>query len=127
MDWSDVELLERVVKGLEQIGFKVKPTKYGYGGRTLVGVFPLDDKNPIYSRDAEVFTGTMEEISVWIRGFNNRNDYLHMLKATTEKRIQDLEEKYRKKVKQQAMVDAIKDPDKKIDKHAKDLIKSESK
>jgi hypothetical protein len=127
MDWNDVELLERVVKGLEQIGFKIKPTKYGYGGRTLVGVFPLGDKNPLYSRDAEVFTGTMEEISIWMRGVGHRNDYLLMLKATTEKRIQDLEEKYKKKVKHDAMLEKIRNPDKKIDSHAEDLIKSESK
>lgn len=128
MDWTDVQLLEKVVDGLNKLGFYAKNTKYGYqDGRCLVGVYPLKDMNPLYSRDAEVFTGTMEEIQCWMRGVNHRNDYLHMLKATTEKRIQELEEKYRKKLKQQAMIDAIKDPDKKIDKHAKDLIKSESK
>jgi hypothetical protein len=127
MDWNDVQLLERVVEGLQKLGFKMKPTKYGYGGRTLVGVYPLEDKNPLYSRDAEVFTGTMEEIAVWMRGVNSRNDYLTMLKATSEKRIQDLEEKYRKKIKHQAMVDAIKDPDLKINKDAKALIEIQNK
>ena len=128
MDWTDVQLLDRVVKGLEKLGYYIKNTKYGYqDGRCLAGVYPLKDMNPLYSRDAEVFSGTMEEIQCWMRGVSHRNDYLMMLKATSEKRIQELEEKYRKKLKHQAMVDAIKDPDKKINKHAEDLIKSESK
>ena len=123
MDWTDIQLLEKVVNGLSKLGYCIKNTKYGYqDGRCLVGVYALEDNNPLYSRDAEVFTGTMEEISCWMRGVNHRNDYLTMLKATTEKRIQELEEKYRKKLKHQAMVDAIKDPDKKINKHARDLI-----
>ena len=127
MDWNDVQLLNTVVEGLEKIGFKIMPSKYGYGGRTSVGVYPLQDKNPLYSRDAEVFTGTMEQISCWMRGVSHRNDYLLMLKATTEKRIQDLEEKYKKKLKHEAMLEKIRNPDKKINTHAEDLIKSESK
>ena len=128
MDWTDVQLLDKVVNGLQKLGYYTKNTKYGYqDGRCLVGVYALEDKNPLYSRDAELFTGTIEEIACWMRGVNHRNEYLSMLKATTEKRIQDLEEKYRKKLKHQAMVDAIKDPDKKIHKHTEDLIKSESK
>ena len=128
MDWTDVQLLNRIVEDLHKIGFYVKNTKYGYqDGRCLAGVYPLQDKNPLYSRDAEVFTGTMEEIACWIRGVTHRNDYLTMLKATTEKRIHELEEKYIKKLKQQAMVDAIKDPDKKINKHTRDLIDSQNK
>ena len=128
MDWTDVQLLDRVVTGLEKLGYYVKNTKYGYqDGRCLAGVYPLKDMNPLYSRDAEIFTGTMEEIACWMRGVNHRNEYLTMLKATTEKRIEDLEEKYRKKLKHQAMVDAIKNPDEKINKHATDLIKSQHK
>jgi hypothetical protein len=128
MDWTDVQLLDRVVNGLAKLGYYVKNAKYGHNdGRCLAGVYPLQDKNPLYSRDAEVFSGTIEQIACWMRGFQHRNDYLLMLKATNEKRIQDLEEKYVKKIKQRAMIDAIKDPDKKIDKHTKDLIKSNSK
>ena len=127
MDWTDVQLLEKVVEGLAKIGYYVKNTKYGYrDGRCLVGVYPLEDKNPIYSRDAEVFTGTMEEVSCWMSGVNHHNAYILMLKATTEKRIQELEEKYVKQLKHQAMVDAIKNPDKKINKHARDLIDAKS-
>lgn len=127
MDWNDIQLLDRVVTSLEKLGYKIVPTKYGYGNRSEIGVIPLNDKNPIYSRDAEVFTGTLEQIAVWIRGVQHQKDYLLMLKATTEKRIKVLEEKYIKKLEHQAMLDKIRNPDKKIDKNTEALIKVRNK
>lgn len=128
MDWTDVQLLNKVVDGLSKLGYYVKATKHSYQDkRCLVGVYPLEDKNPLYSRDAELFTGTMEEIVCWMRGINHRNEYLSMLKATTEKRIKDLEEKYIKNRLQTAMLHKIKNPDKPIDKHTQDLIDLQNK
>lgn len=128
MDWNDIKLLERVVEGLEKLGFRLVPTKYGYShGRSAIGVVPLEDKNPIYSRDAEVFSGSLEEINIWMRGFQCQKDYLLILKATTEKRIQALEEKYIKKLEHEAMLQKIHDPDKKISKHTEDLMKMRNK
>jgi hypothetical protein len=82
----------------------------------------LDDKLPIYSRDAELFTGTTEAISSWLRGIEHRNDYLTMLKATSDDKIKTLEEKYVKTRIQKGMLEKIKDPDKKLDKHTQDFI-----
>jgi hypothetical protein len=124
MNWNDIQLLDRVVTDLNKLGFKIKNSKYGQGS---VGVYPLDDKNPLYSRDAEIYTGTLEHIMCWIRGVQHRDDYLKMLKATTDKKIKALEEKYIKKLKHQAMLSIINDPDKRIDKNAQDLIAMESK
>jgi len=124
MNWHDVQLLDKVVTGLLKLGYKIKPAKYGQGS---VGVYPLDDNKPLYSRDAEVYTGTIEQIACWMRGVEHHDGYLKMLKATSDKRIQELEEKYVKKLKQSAMLNKISDPDKKIHKHTEDLIKSESK
>jgi hypothetical protein len=127
MDWNDVELLDTVVQRAAKLGFKISRTNYGYSGKTLVGVFPLEDHNPLYCRNAELFTGTMEEIMIWFRGIEHRNDYLRMLKATSDRRIRTLEEKYIKKEKQKAMLEKISDPDKKISKHTEDLIKMRNK
>jgi NifB/MoaA-like Fe-S oxidoreductase len=127
MDWNDIQLLDRVVSSLEKLGYKIVPTKYGYGNKSEIGVISLNDKNPIYSRDAEVFTGSLEEISVWIRGVQHQNNYLLMLKATTERRIKILEEKYVKNLLQKAMLQKIKDPDQPLDKHTRDLIDLQNK
>lgn len=124
MDWHDVQLLDKVVTGLLKLGYKIKPAKYGQGS---VGVYPLDDKKPLYSRDAEVYTGTIEQIACWMRGVEHHDGYLKMLKATSDKHIQGLEEKYVKKRVQEGMLFKIKDPDKKVDKHTQDLINMRSK
>lgn len=120
MDWNDIQLLDRVVTTLNKLGYKINPAKYGHQG--LIGVYPLEDKNPLYSRDAEVYCGTIEQIMCWARGVQHQDGYLKMLKATSDERIKKLETQYINKQAQQAMVDAIKDPDKKIPKHVKDLI-----
>ena len=124
MNWNDIQLLDRVVTTLEKLGYKIKPAKYG---QESVGVYPLEDKNPLYSRDAEVYTGTIEQIACWMRGVEHQDGYLKMLKATSDERIKALEEKYIKKKVQQGLLDKIKNPDIKVDKHTQDLINLRSK
>jgi len=124
MNWNDIQLLENVVSALTKLGYKIKPAKYG---QASIGVYPLDDKNPLYSRDAQVYVGTIEQIACWMRGVQHQDGYLKMLKATSDKRIKELEEKYIEKLKHQTILDVIRDPNKKIDKHTKDLIDATSK
>ena len=124
MNWNDIQLLDRVVTTLNKLGYKINPAKYGQG---LIGVYPLEDKNPLYSRDAEVYTGTIEQIACWMRGVEHQDGYLKMLKATSDERIKALEEKYIKKKIQQGLLDKIKNPDIKVDKHTQDLINLQSK
>lgn len=124
MNWNDIQLLDRVVTTLNKLGYKINPAKYGQGS---IGVYPLEDKNPLYSRDAEVYTGSIEQIACWMRGVEHQDGYLKMLKATSDERIKALEEKYIKKRVQQGLLDKIKNPDIKVDKHTQDLINLQSK
>ena len=124
MNWNDIQLLDRVVTTLNKLGYKINPAKYGQGS---IGVYPLEDKNPLYSRDAEVYTGTIEQIACWMRGVEHQDGYLKMLKATSDERIKALEEKYITKKIQQGLLDKIKNPDIKVDKHTQDLINLQSK
>ena len=39
---------------------------------------------PIYSRDAEVFCGTLEQLDVWLRGVEWARNYDYLLRALTE-------------------------------------------
>jgi hypothetical protein len=124
MNWHDIDLLDRVVTTLNQLGYKIAPAKYG---RSEIGVYPLEDKNPLYSRDAEIYAGTLEQIACWMRGVQHQDGYLKMLKATSDKRIKELEEKYVKSKIQKGMLEKIKNPDKKLDKNTEDLIKLRAK
>jgi hypothetical protein len=113
MNWNDMQLLKRVEDRLKFLGYQMTSSKWGTGE---IGVQPLDDKNPLYSRDAQVFSGTVEQIACWIKGVEHQYDYLKMLKATSEKKVKILEEKHVTKLKHRALIDAISNPDKKLDK-----------
>jgi hypothetical protein len=123
MNWNDIQFIKRTEERLTKLGYKMMPPRYG----GEISVYPLDDKNSIYSRDADVFSGTVEQIACWIRGVEHQDGYLKMLKATSDARIRNLEEKYKKELEHQAMLDLISNPDKKIDKHTKDLMDAKSK
>ena len=127
MDWYDIQKLETLQTNLKKLGYVMRQSKYSNSGEYLIGVYALDDQLPIYSRDAELFSGNVEMITAWIRGIWHRNEYLMMLKAITDKKIGALEEKYIKDRIHQGMLQKIKNPDQKTDKHTQDLIDISSK
>lgn len=127
MNWHDIKQLESLQYRLKKLGYVMSQSKYSYSGEYRIGVFPMDDNVPIYSRDAELFAGDTEMIFAWVRGIEHRNEYLTMLKAVTDKKIKNLEQQYIKKRVQKGMIDKIKDPDKEIDKHTQDLIDLQNK
>lgn len=127
MNWNDLNRFESLKDRLKKLGYCMSQSKYSYSGEYSIGVYPLDDKNPLFSRDAEVFSGDVESIGLWVRGIEHQNNYLMMLKATTEKKIKFLEEKYIKTRIQKGLLKKIKDPDEKLDDHTEDLIKLRAK
>lgn len=127
MNWHDIQKVETLQNQLKKLGYVMRQAKYSSSGEYLIGIYPLDDHLPIYSRDAELFSGTVEMIEVWIRGVCHKHEYFYMLKAITDNKIKNLEEKYIKNRIHRGMLDKIKDPDKKIDAHTQDLINRRSK
>ena len=122
MNWHQIQQLESLRDRLTKLGYVMRHSKYSNNAEYLIGIYPLNDKVPIYSRDAELFTGNTEAIMSWVRGIEHRNEYLTMLKATSESKIEALEENYIKKRIQNGMIQKIDNPDKKVDKHTQDLI-----
>lgn len=76
----------------DALGFRMGYSKHGsyrteYGD--IVALFPKDqDALPIFSRDAQLFTGTIEELKVWIMGIEWARNYDRMTigKTTDTKR-----------------------------------------
>jgi len=99
----------RIEETVDKMGFRMGNPKHGgyrdeYGD--TVALFPKDDAFPIYSRDAEMFVGTLEEMEVWLRGFQKAQEYHRMLIGRNfEKKVERFEQDYRnrelmKKIKQ---------------------------
>lgn len=84
--YSTIQQLRRIEEKCAQIGMRMVCPKYGGGDR--IALVPLDnDALPVYSRDAELFIGTLDEIEVWLRGVEWSRTYYRLLRATSEKVI----------------------------------------
>ena len=77
-DFRDLE------EEINRLGFMFSYPKHGnsYNGdyRDMVAIKPKDqDSLPIYSRDAELFVGSIEELKFWVKGVKWSRDYDRML------------------------------------------------
>ena len=74
------------------LGFEIAKSTYFRDG---IALKPADDNLPHYSRDAELFTGSIEDAIVWLRGIQWARDYDNMLKVSTDKKRSEQEQKER--------------------------------
>lgn len=98
--YQSVLELRRLETDLDQLGLMLCNPKHGnwssnhYTDRA--GVKPKDSEAlPIYARDAELFTGTLEQIKVWLCGVRWARDYDQMLRLSDSKKRTKKESDYR--------------------------------
>ena len=86
--YNTILRFRRLEEQVGKLGFMFSHPKHGYDGDAdYVALKPKDeDAVPIYSRDAEVFSGTLEELAVWLRGVEWARDYDRMLKVSDEEK-----------------------------------------
>ncbi len=92
--------LRRLEADLDRLGLMLcNPKHGGWSGddrSDRAGVRPKDaDALPIYARDAELFTGTLEQIRIWIIGVKWAREYDMMLRLTDDKKRTKKEDDYR--------------------------------
>lgn len=95
-----VQELRRLEADLDRLGLMLCNPKHGgwsgddYSDRASVK--PKDAESlPIYARDAELFTGTLEQIRIWIIGVAWARNYDSMLKISDDKKRAKKEHDYR--------------------------------
>ena len=90
---------------VNKLGFMFAYPKHRYNSEIdYVALKPKDENAlPIYARDAEVFTGTLEELQVWLNGVEWARNYDCMLKLSNDKKREKAEVKER--VRQQLAKD----------------------
>ena len=86
----------KIIRDFEQtchtLGFEIAKSTYFRDG---IALKPADDNLPHYSRDAELFSGSIEEAIVWLRGLQWARDYDDLLKVSTDKKRSEQEQKER--------------------------------
>ena len=88
---------KRIEESAEKLGFRLGNPRHGWSGsdHDLVSLFPAEDALPIYSRDADVFTGTFHDVEVWLDGWSRAQAYDQMLGLSTDKKRAAAEDRER--------------------------------
>jgi len=86
MGYQTIVRIERLKVECDKLGLRMCQTKYAMriDSENLVAVVPKDsDSLPVYSRDTELFLGSLDELEVWLRGVNWARDYDRKLMGKT--------------------------------------------
>ena len=96
--WNTIQRLRRIEEEIDKLGFKFSKGKHSdwsedHGALSLV---PKDiDSLPMYSRDAELFVGSLERLEDWINGVRWARQYDMMLKLSDDDKRAKAEQKQR--------------------------------
>ena len=81
--WSLIVELRRLEAEVDKFGFKFAKPKFGDIADNRIALIPKDnDSLPVYSRDAELFLGTLTELQHWLRGADWARTYDALLKLS---------------------------------------------
>jgi hypothetical protein len=87
--WNTIQRIKRVEQVVDELGFKFNKSKHSdwtedHGALSLVPKDP--DALPIYSRDAELFVGSIERLEDWLAGVRWAREYDRMLRVSDDKK-----------------------------------------
>ena len=94
--WNTIQRIRNIEEKIDKLGFKFSKSKHSdwsedHGALSLV---PKDaDALPIYSRDAELFVGSLERLEDWLAGVRWAREYDMMLKLSDDNKRQAAEQK----------------------------------
>jgi hypothetical protein len=108
--------LRRLEADVNALGFMLSAPRHGGWGsddfNDRVAIKPKDaDSLPLYTRDAELFVGTLEQLRVWIQGVQWARDYDRMLKISDDKartKKEDAERSRQFSAKQKKLLEELK-------------------
>ena len=85
--WNTICEMHRLEAEVDKLGFKMANARHSDMFGELVSLIPKDaNALPIYSRDAEIFSGTLEALQYWLRGVTWARDYDGMIRLTDIKK-----------------------------------------
>ena len=87
---------QRIEEQARNLGFRLGNPKHGQwggmGDADLVTLYPDGEALPVYTRDADIYTGTFGQIETFIHGWARAQQYDHLLRLTDDKRRQKYED-----------------------------------
>lgn len=95
--WQLLRSFRDVEERANRIGLKFAPSKYSGMEFDTIALVPLDEHLPIYNREAEVFTGSLQDIEKWLQGVEWARNYDDLMKVSTNEKRQVAERKYQQR------------------------------
>lgn len=98
--WNTIERIRRIEKQVDELGFKFAKSKHSdwtedHGAVSLV---PKDQESlPVYSRDAELYVGSIEALENWLAGVRWAREYDMMLRVSDDSKRSRKEQDIRNK------------------------------
>lgn len=98
--WNTIERIRRLEEEIDKLGFKFAKSKHSdwtddHGALSLKPKDP--NALPIYSRDAELYVGSVEGLETWLHGVRWAREYDMMLKLGDDKKRAKAEQRERNK------------------------------
>ena len=90
-----VQRVQRIVKDAEEIGFVLCYPRHVGNGEELVGLRPSDDKFPLYAREDEIWSGSLEQADAFFAGIRFAREYDRVLKISTQAKRERAEQNIR--------------------------------
>ena len=89
--YKTILTLRYLEKEVDKLGFVLEsPRSSSWGNSDLddrVSIIPKDENAlPIYTRDAEIFTGTLESLRIWLQGVHWAREYDNMISLSDDKK-----------------------------------------
>ena len=98
--WNIIQEVRRIEEQVAKLGFKFGSPKHaGHwsdpGYQDMVSLVPGDECLPVYSRDAEIFTGTLAQVRTWLQGVEWSRNYDELHKISNDNKRMAAEQKQR--------------------------------
>ena len=78
--WNQIQQVRKVEERADKLGLKFAAYRHDDSFGANVALIPKDqDTLPIYSRDAELFAGTLEGAAYWMQGVEWAREYDRMV------------------------------------------------
>lgn len=120
---------QRIEAQAKDLGFRLSNPKHGnwgrsdeFGERDVVALYPNESALPVFSRDAEIFSGTFGQVQTFLSGWARAQQYDMMLRISDEKKRKKYEDRERErqriaieKAEQRKMFAILKNKDLKDD------------
>ena len=86
--WNQIQQVRKLEERADKLGLKFSQYKHDDSFGANVALIPKDQELPIYTRDAELFAGTLEGAAYWLQGVAWAREYDRMVidKNTDAKR-----------------------------------------